>query len=559
MSENIIETNGGAVLKTIPVRALAKEYQRDLVYLAGAKLLEGLMVLLAAWGLSRIVSGLFLAHMSPSEAAPHFAVLLFSMLLKNLVMLREKNLCSRLSEDTRRNLRKKIHEAILERSAADSAGSLQAIALDCVDVLDDFFRQVLPLLLSAAVLLPLYLLVMIPLDPPTALLFLLTLPIAPLLLYLIGRVTRSANEKQWQNLTTLQGEFSELLQGLFTLKIFRREAAQERFLESICHAFSTASLKVLQLAFVSSFALELITTLSIALIAVSIGLRLLAGYMEFDCAFYALLLAPEFYHPLRQGGTAFHTLMNCRAAWDKIATFLEGSCPAPDSRRKDKIRHPPSLHVNGLSFAYPGQKHPILQNLSFSLPAGSLTVLSGTSGSGKSTLLRLLAGIFPPSQGSISLDEFPLRKIAPEDRPNHIAYVPQEPHVFMASLRDNVGMFQPFDDVLIQKALRRAGLGKWLQALPEGLDTPLGNGGMALSNGQRHRLGLARAILQDAPVVLLDEVTAGLDETAEQEILAFLKDFSHRRTILFASHRPAVLEAFPNTLHLDAGKEDICP
>ena len=544
------------VLDEIPVKAWITEYKRQLVLLAGARLLEGLLVLLAARELSCIVSGIFLEHSSIPEAAPHFGVLLFAMLAKNLDILRQKDLCSRLSHQFRARLRTKIHTAILLEKDASPRGSLQATALESVDALDEFFRLVLPLLLSALLGSPLCLMAMLFADPPTALLFLLTLPIAPLLLYLIGRVTKSASQKQWQELFRLNTEFAELLQGLFTLKLFRREQAQESRLQKICHSFSTASLKVLQIAFVSAFALELITTLSIALIAVSIGLRLLAGHMEFDCAFFALLLAPEFYHPLRQGGTAFHTFMNCRTAWENIQACLKNQ-PSPRSpRRKDRIQHPPALHVSGLSFSYSGKQHSVLRDISFTLPPGSFTVLAGTSGSGKSTLLRLLSGTLSPTRGSISLNEFPLEEIFPEDLPRHIAYVPQEPHVFSASLRDNVTLFHEAEDARIREALEQAGLGTWFRSLPQGLETLLGNGGAALSNGQRHRLGLARAILQNAPVLLLDEVTAGLDEAAEQQIIAFLKEFSYRRTVLFASHRPAILAAFPNILRLDGGMQE---
>lgn len=524
--------------------------------LAGAKLLEGLLVLLAAWELSRIVSGIFLEGSSPSEAAPHFAVLLFSVSAKNLAILWQKKICGRLSHDLRLSLRRALHAALLRNRDFSSGNDAQSTILEGVDALDEFFREVLPLLFSAMLLIPLYLLAMAPADPPTALLFLLTFPIAPLLLYLIGRVTKDASRKQWQELFRLHGEFSELLQCLFTLKLFRREISQKERLESLCHAFSAASLKVLRIAFVSAFALELITTLSIALIAVSIGLRLLAGYMEFHSAFFALLLAPEFYQPLRRGGTAFHTFMDCRSAWEKIrALFKNETLPLP--RGRDRIQHPPSLRVRSLSFAYPGRKHPVLRQLSFALPAGSFTLLAGSSGSGKSTLLRLLSGTLLPTQGSISLNEFPLGEIFPGDLPRHLAYVPQEPHVFSASLRDNATLFHDVSDARVRSALERAGLGTWLRSLPHGLDTLLGSSGAALSNGQRHRLGLARAVLQNAPLLLLDEVTAGLDERAEGEIIAFLREFSYRRTVLFATHRPAILAAFPaRILRLDGGLQD---
>ena len=541
-------------MKHLSFKELAKKYRNVLAMLMAAKLLEGSMILLAAWEFSRTVSCVFLEHVSVMEAAPHFAVLLFSMLAKYFAALGEASLCRKLSHEERLRIRRNIHEAILkETEGGRHARNFQTLVFDSVDSLDSLFCQVLPLAISAVVLLPLCFLAMLPLDLPTAALFLLTLPIAPLLLWLIGRVTKESSQRQWKELARLQADFAELLQGLFTLKAFRQEHSQKISLQEICHSFSETSLKVLQIAFVSSFALELITTLSIALIAVSIGLRLLAGHMEFDIAFFALLLAPEFYRPLRQGGTAFHIFMECRTAWENIRSVLHAAEEDPRPRRKDRIQHPPVVHVDGLSFCYAGRNHPVLQDLSFRLPAGSFTVLEGSSGSGKSTLLKVIGGLLTPARGHIFLDGFPVEEIAPEDRPRHIAYVPQEPYVFSASLRANATLFCMREDARIKRALQQAGLGSWLSALPEGLDTVLGNGGMGLSNGQRHRLGLARAILSDAPVLLLDEITAGLDETTEQAILAFLKDFSCRRTVLFASHRPAVLRAFPNSLRLDGG------
>ncbi len=545
-------------LKASPVKGWISTYRQQLVNLAGAKLLEGLLVLLTAWELSRIVSEIFLKGSDIPEAAPHFAVLLFSVLAKNLILLWQKKICGRISHDFRLKLRISLHAVLLRERDCSSGSGEQTTVLESVDALDEFFRGVLPLFFSAMVLIPLYLVSMTPVDPPTAFLFLLTLPIAPLLLYLIGRVTRDASRQQWQELFRLHREFSELLQGLFTLKLFRRELSQRERLATLCRGFSTASLGVLKIAFVSAFALELITTLSIALIAVSIGLRLLAGHLEFHTAFFALLLAPEFYQPLRRGGSAFHIFMDCRSAWEKIRSFLEKSESLPFPHGKDRIQHPPALYVKRLSFAYPGRMHPVLRELSFTLPAGSFTLLAGSSGSGKSTLLRLLSGTFPPTQGSISLNDFPLGDIFPGDLPRHLAYVPQEPHVFSASLRDNVTLFHDGKDSQIRATLEQAGLGGWLRSLPHGLDTRLGNDGAALSNGQRHRLGLARAVFQNAPLLLLDEITAGLDENTEKEIIAFLREFSYRRTVLFATHRPTILAAFPaRILWLDGGIQDI--
>ena len=452
---------------------------------------------------------------------------------------------AQLSDDLRLYCRRALHREMLAHG--QSGAGVLTLTLERVDALDPWFRTLLPTMIAGVVIIPLVLLVTVVVDPLSALLFLVTLPIAPFLLYLIGKATRRASERQWDEMRALTDGFGDLVRAAATLKIFRRVDAEGHHLAQMSHAFSEASLAVLRLAFVSSFALELITTLSIALIAVSIGLRLMDGGMTFQAAFFVLILAPQFYQPLREGGIAFHAAMDAATAEKALAPYLDA--PPSITGTHDQILSPPSVRTEALTYRYPLTDEAVLTDLTLSFPAGKSTVIAGDSGSGKSTLLLLLAGQRSPSEGRIMLADgagtehsYDLARLTEETRNALITYVPQEPHIFGASLAENVTLWtRDAVDAEIMAALEAAALGDFLRALPEGLHTRLGMGGHPLSAGERHRLGLARALFQDRPIVLLDEVTAGLDEDTELCVIDALTAFSHHRTMILTAHRPALI------------------
>ena len=512
---------------------------------AAIELLHGGLVVTAAWETAVIVNAVFMEHGGPTETASDLLMLFLCVLSMTLLRLPKSRIEAQLSHRLRLSARTALHEAMLMHGRT-SAGAL-TLTLERVDALDPFFHTVVPTMISGAVLIPLILIVTVFADPLSALLFLVTLPIAPFLLFLIGKATRRASERQWDKMQTLTNGFGELVRAAMTLKIFRRIDAEGVHLARMSHSFAEASLSVLRLAFVSAFALELITTLSIALIAVSIGLRLLEGMMSFQPAFFVLILAPLFYQPLREGGIAFHAAMDAKTAEAALAPYLD--LPSPTDGTRSQILSPPTVHTEQLSYRYPLTAEEVLTGLTLSFPAGKATVLAGASGIGKSTLLLLLAGQIAPTEGKIvladgagSTNAFDLAQLSEATKQNLITYVPQEPHIFTATLAENVSLWlENASDESVIEALEAAALGDFLCALPEGLRTPLGQGGHPLSAGQRHRLGLARAFFQNRPIVLLDEVTAGLDGETEAVVIDALTRFAHHRTLILTSHRPALI------------------
>lgn len=523
------------------------------------ELLHALAVLGACGAASLAIDQVFLGKGSLSTTAPVLLVLFVMLGALHFIGLWQSRLQQSLSGAVRKDVREKLHARLLSKEGQTDqrfTRELLPLALESTDALDAWYTRVLPVVLGIAITMPCLLLAAFLVDPMTGLLMLVTVPIAPFLLYLIGRVTREASEAQWRAMNRFSAGLAEILRALPTLKLFARERAERQRVRGLSEDFAGAALRVLQLSFVSAFALELITTLAIAIIAVSIGLRLLYGQLTFTAAFFVLLLTPEFYQPLRLSGTAFHSGMTAHTAETALGAIApKGVQVAQTSLGTSSTRDVPvsgasaiqgAIAVQDLSFRYPGSPLPLLSGIQFTVPKGSLTVLAGPSGCGKTTLLRLLAGLLLPESGQIA-------------RADALSYVPQEPHLYNATLFENITLFQQgYDEASVRKALKALCLSDWAEALPQGLMTPLGEGGQSLSQGQRKRLGLARALVQDRPLILLDEPTAALDERTAatiREVLLALKE-SGRHTLFVISHDERLQAAADTVLDLDALQTD---
>lgn len=543
---------------------------RNKAILAGYALCETGRVLLiaaAAFWAAIVVNDVFLQEMAPSETAPVllmaapallvlFLVLIFLYLLGFLLNYQQQELSYR----ARSLVREKLHEKILssigikEQAGGESIqmNNLLPLALEQVDALDLWFTKVLPVIFGLAIHLPILLIISAGTDPMTGLLMLITLPIAPFLLYLIGRVSRDASKKEWQELTELSAGLAELLNTLPTVKLFRQEGRLTGMVASLSENFAQAALRVLQITFISAFALELITTLSIAIVAVSIGLRLLYGQLTFFTAFFVLLVLPEFYQPLRQAGTAFHGGMTAYTAETSLAEFLHSREVKAEANLSNDLTQEIGVIIGQhISFGYGAGSLPILQDKSFVVPAQQITVIRGSSGSGKTTLLRLCGGLLSPTKGILRRSRVPL------------SYVPQEPHLFNGTLAENITLvfatdsYSAEEQAKIRQALEKVQLLSWAEQLPQGMMTLLGEGGQNLSQGQRKRLGLARAIYQQRDLVLMDEPTAALDSATRAEIIKVLWVLAQGRTLLLVSHDEYLLALADNIILMEPVEENL--
>ncbi|MEU6080353.1 thiol reductant ABC exporter subunit CydD [Streptomyces sp. NPDC047108] len=420
-------------------------------------------------------------------------------------------------------------------------GELTALATRGIDALDGYFARYLPQL-GLAVVVPVAVLARIVTeDWVSAAVIVVTLPLIPLFMVLIGWATQARMDRQWRLLSRLSGHFLDVVAGLPTLKVFGRARAQAASIRAITGDYRRATLRTLRISFLSSFALELLSTLSVALVAVGIGMRLVHGDLDLYTGLVVLVLAPEAYLPLRQVGAQYHAAAEGLAAADEVFTVLETparqepSAAAPDA-------HTAAIRVEQLVVRHPGRTEPSLPATSFTVSPGETVALVGPSGAGKSTLIGALLGFSEPASGRVLIGGTDLASVARESWWRQVAWIPQRPHLFAGTIAENVRMARPdADDATVGDALRAADALDFTSALPDGMHTALGEGGAGLSAGQRQRIALARAFLADRPVVLLDEPTANLDGATEASVLGAIGRLAQGRTVLLVAHRPALL------------------
>lgn len=542
-------------MKPIDPRLLryARATRRFLVAVVGLGVAGAALVIAQAMLIAEVVVGAFQHGFSVAELRTPLVVLTVVALGRALVAWLTELAAHRASAAVKSELRGRL----VERAASlgpgwlsgQRTGSLVALATRGVDALDDYFSRYLPQLGLALVVPVAVLARIVTEDWVSAAIIVGTLPLIPLFMVLIGWATRSHMDRQWRMLSRLSGHFLDVVAGLPTLKVFGRAKAQAESIRKITGEYRQATMRTLRIAFLSSFALELLATISVALVAVTIGMRLVRGEMDLYVGLVILVLAPEAYLPLRQVGAQYHAAAEGLAAAEAIFAVLE--TPAP---RSGSLRVPAGeIAFDGVTVRYPGRSADAVSDVSFAVEPGETVALVGPSGVGKSTLLNVLLGFVEPTTGQVRAGGVDLVDADLTEWRSRIAWVPQRPHLYAGSIAENVRLARPdADDAALRKALVDAGAAGFVDALPAGADTLLGEDGTGLSAGQRQRLALARAFLADRPVLLLDEPTASLDGATEAEVVTAVRRLAAGRTVLLVVHRPALLDVADRVVRLEA-------
>ncbi|MFJ2017292.1 thiol reductant ABC exporter subunit CydD [Streptomyces nodosus] len=542
-------------VKPIDPRLLrhARATRLFLVVVVGLGAIGAALVVAQAMLIAEVVVGAFQHHLAVAQLRAPLLLLVTVAVGRALVSWLTELAAHRASAAVKSELRGRL----LERAGAlgpgwlgeQRTGSLVALATRGVDALDDYFSRYLPQL-GLAVVVPVAVLARIVTeDWVSAAIIVGTLPLIPLFVILIGWATQSQMDRQWRLLSRLSGHFLDVVAGLPTLKVFGRAKAQAESIKRITGEYRRATMRTLRIAFLSSFALELLATISVALVAVTIGMRLVQGEMDLSVGLVVLVLAPEAYLPLRQVGAQYHAAAEGLSAAEEIFAVLETPLPASGTRRVPNRE----IVFEGVSARYPGRSCDAVSKVSLTVEPGETVALVGPSGAGKSTLLNLLLGFVSPTEGRVRIGEVDLASADLAEWRSRIAWVPQRPHLCAGTVAENVRLARPdADDTVVRRALADAGALEFVDGLPAGADTVLGEDGAGLSAGQRQRLTLARAFLADRPVLLLDEPTASLDGATEAEVVEAVRRLAVGRTVLLVVHRPALLGLADRVVRLDS-------
>jgi thiol reductant ABC exporter CydD subunit len=424
------------------------------------------------------------------------------------------------------------------------AGEITASAVQGVDSLEAYFARYLPQVVLA-VTVPLAVLAwVVRIDAASAGVMLLTLPLVPVFMWLIGRYTAERTREQWEALRLLSTHFLDVVRGLPTLRAFNRSRAQMAVIAEVSDGYRRRTMATLRVGFLSGAVLELAATLGVALVAVTVGVRLADGGLGLQAGLTMLVLAPELYLPLRQLAAQFHASADGLAVAERMLTLLDAPASAPRGGRL--IAPSPAeapVRLEQVSFAYPSRPNLVLDRLDLELEPGETVALVGPSGAGKTTVASLLLRFAEPSAGRITAGGIDLADCRTEPWRRLIAWVPQRPTVFRGTAAENIRLGDPgASELRIRDAAALAGADRFISALPSGYDTLLGDGGRPLSAGERRRVALARAFVRDAPLVILDEPTADLDRTSAEVVAEAIERLRVGRTVLLIAHRPELVQ-----------------
>jgi thiol reductant ABC exporter CydD subunit len=518
--------------------------------------LSALLIVAQAWLLADVISRAFIGGRSLAQLRAPIAALLAVVLARAAVAwaaeLAASGASARAKSQLRAALAARLPALGADPTRSPRAGELAVLATRGIDALDGYFSLYLPQLFLAVIVPIVVLVAVVSRDWISAAIIAFTLPLIPLFMALVGSATHERMDRELRTLERLAGHFLDVVAGLPTLKVFGRAKAQAAVIREIAERYRRSALSTLRITFLSSLILELVATVAVAMVAVAIGLRLMNGHLDLRVALFALILAPEAFLPLRQLGANYHSSAEGMAAAGQIFAVLESSPQAARGHTAPPDPACANVEVEGLRVTYPGRSEPALDGVSLTIGAGEVTALVGSSGCGKSTLLRVLLGLLSPDCGSVRIGEVELPALDLDAWRQRLAWVPQRPHLFSASIADNVrvGRREASEEQL-WAAISQAGLAQTVLDLPLGLNTMLGERGAGLSAGERQRVALARAFVRDAPLLLLDEPTAGLDVHTERSVAHSIRRLAEGRTVVLVAHRPALVAIADRVLALE--------
>ncbi len=533
---------------------LSAGVRKETAFLLAAAVAEGLLGVAGAFITARVIDAAVFRGADLGSVTPWLLQLLGIALLKATIGYAGAQIGFEAAARARQGLFARLLGQVAAlgpvRLSGTATGDLATTLTDAVAGIEPYWRQWLPATATVAVLPLAILLVVLPVDWRSAVVFAVTLPLLPMFMVLAGRSAERANQRQWVSMARLGGHLLDAVAGLADLVLLGAAKREVALVAKTADNYRRETMKVLRLAFLSALVLEFFATVSIAVTAVLVGFRLLWGEIAFVDGLTVLLLAPLFYAPLRTLGTERHARMEAVAAAERLADFLARPASLRQGGERLAAGEAISIRFENVSAGY-GNGRLALDGVSFEIRAGEQVAIVGESGAGKSTVLSLISGFLEPSAGTILLDGQPLASLDLDDVRRHIAFLPQRAFLFDGTISENVAMGRPGD---VAAALKAARAEDFVAGLPKGTESRLGEGGAGLSGGEAQRLMLARAFLVPAPLVLMDEPTAHLDADTEAAVGEAIVALASGRTRITIAHRLRTVEAADRVLVLADGK-----
>jgi len=524
------------------------------------------LLLAQAAGTSIVIAGVFLSGKTLEDVTPILLIMAGLIFARGFIGWGIEITSAALAVKVKKDLRNLTIEKIFRLGPAylqgERSGELTGTITQGIETIDTYFSQFIPQVVLAALIPLVILLVVFPEDWISGMILLLTAPLIPFFLYLIGKATERVTARQFETLSWMSAFFLDTFYGLATLRMFGKSSQRLEEVKQVNEEYRDATMTVLRVTFVSALTLELVGTISTALVAVQIGLRLLHGGIPFDQALFILIITPEFYLPLRNLGLRFHAAMNGLNSAKRIFAILD----LPEIRTKSETIYPTigrirkfengiEINLKNIDYRHPERNLAALDGVNFTIPPGKITALVGASGAGKTTLTQLLLGFIEPDCGSILVNGEPLNKIPLDEWRRQITWVPQQATLFQDTILANLLIANPDADMhAVEESARKAEIFDLIISLPEGFLTRVGEGGARFSGGERNRLALARAFLRKSAMVILDEPTAQLDTALENRLEAAIRVLCKGKTVLLIGHRMNTIRKADRVVALSGGR-----
>lgn len=514
------------------------EHKGQLLLLGLTCLVESLAIVGQAWFFGTLINNFIFSENTLHDERYSIIYLGIAIIVRLLAHYIQESVANRLGSAVKATFRERALEHMFKLGVQhkERHGDVIHMLTDGLEQVDAYVARYIPQILYA-IMIPLIMgIAIVDTLPIIGIILIITVPLIPFFMILIGKQADRLNKEQWERMSFLSGHFLDVLQGITTLKLFGRAKDQIKVIGRLSEEFKDSTLRVLRVAFLSALVLELVSTISTALIAVYLGLTLLDGEISFFSAFFILLLAPEFYTPFRQLGAAFHTGMAGKTSILKYEEFMNRQPSLPiggQSQLKGKVQ---AIEIKDLTFTYADSENGV-QHISLEAKRNSPIMLVGESGAGKSTIAHIIGGFLTAPKGSVTIDGLDLCDIDIEWWRQQITYVSQHPHIMKGILRDVLSFGMNVSDEEIIEACKEVQLLDVINRQQDGLDTVIGEGGLGLSGGERQRVALVRAFLRKGQVLILDEVTAHLDVKTEAIISSAIKRLMDNKIVIIIGHR----------------------